>query len=128
MIKLKEIVHAHYPVITPNSSIREVIDKLDIYQFFALPILDEKKHPIGVVGEEEMIFWGKDFAYRKEFGETLLKDYQWKDILLLSSDLDIDHSLEKMIKEDERIAVVMDDNVMLGIVFKIDLLQALMIP
>ena len=44
---LREVLHAHIPTLTRESTIRDAVDKMDIYQFPALVVVDDDSMPIG---------------------------------------------------------------------------------
>ena len=37
---LREVLHAHIPTLTESSTVRDAVDKMDIYQFPALVIVN----------------------------------------------------------------------------------------
>ena len=51
---LREVLHAHIPTLTLDSTVRDAVDKMDIYQFPALVVVNEETTPIGVVTEGDL--------------------------------------------------------------------------
>ena len=51
---LREVLHAHIPTLDRDSTIRDAVDKMDIYQFPGLVVVDERSTPIGVITEGDV--------------------------------------------------------------------------
>src|SRR3981081_2337443 len=51
---LREVLHAHIPTLTESSTVRDAVDKMDIYQFPALVIVNGDLKPIGVITEGDI--------------------------------------------------------------------------
>src|SRR4051812_30792048 len=51
---LREVLHAHIPTLSPESTVRDAVDKMDVYQFPALVIVDAEAVPVGVVTEGDL--------------------------------------------------------------------------
>src|SRR6185503_4703485 len=51
---LSEVMHVHIPTLTPESTFRDAVDKMDIYQFPALVIVDPDKAPVAVITEGDL--------------------------------------------------------------------------
>ena len=52
---LREVLHAHIPVLHADSTVRDAVDKMDIYQFPGLVIVDEDHAPIAVLTEGDVV-------------------------------------------------------------------------
>ena len=51
---LSEVMHVHIPTLGLDSTFRDAADKMDIYQFPALVIVDSDKAPVAVVTEGDL--------------------------------------------------------------------------
>src|SRR5688572_7305010 len=51
---LREVLHAHIPTLSRESTVRDAVDKMDIYQFPALVVIDDETTPIGVLTEGDL--------------------------------------------------------------------------
>jgi len=53
-VTLAEVMHVHIPTLEPDSTFRDAVDKMDIYQFPGLVVVDHDKTPIAVVTEGDL--------------------------------------------------------------------------
>lgn len=123
---LREVLHAHIPTLTMQSSFRDAVDKMDIYQFPALVVVDEEKRPTHVVTEgdlcrgvhraDSVVSLSNDFAYR--LGSA---DPQTANV-----DTEIGDAFHQMLNSGLTILPVEQDGMLVGIVLRVDLMQAML--
>src|SRR5438477_12554930 len=51
---LREVLHAHIPTLTRESTVRDAVDKMDVYQFPALVVVNEDMAPLAVLTEGDL--------------------------------------------------------------------------
>ncbi len=120
---LREILQAHHPIIYEDSSVCEIVDKLEIYKFPALPILNQNHYPIGIVSENDIIKWSTDYSYTKEFGSMEVSRFSSVKPLIISVNTSVDETLNRMITENATVATIVEDDSYLGLIQKIHILQ-----
>lgn len=123
---LREVMHAHVPTLTTNSTVRDAIDKMDIYQFPALVVVDDRMKPLAVVTEgdicravshrDSLIGMAEDSAFR--FGS--------QDPVVASPEIEIGEAFHRMLGSGLTILPVVDEDRLLGIVLRVDLMQSML--
>lgn len=125
---LKEVLHAHLPTLTATSSVRDAVDKMDIYQFTGLVILDDSHKPIGVITEGDICRAvtsnGNITGIRNE--NALI--YASKSPTCCREETEIGEALHQMLNSGLTILPVVDaDQRFLGVCMRMDLMQAMLL-
>jgi IMP dehydrogenase len=123
---LREVLHAHIPTLTQESTVRDAVDKMDIYQFPALVVIDEESKPIGVLTEG-------DLCHQVTTRDSVLSMmnepafvYASKDPATAPADMEIGDAFHKMIASGLKLLPVVEEGRLYGIVLRVDLMQAMM--
>jgi len=124
---LREVLHAHIPTLTRLSTVRDAIDKMDIYQFPALVIVDEDIAPIAVVTEGDICR-----AVTQQDSLSRLRDepalqVATMDPTVMSADTEVSEALHQMLSQGITILPIVESGVLSGIVLRVDLMQAMLI-
>jgi len=123
---LREVLHAHIPTLTAESTVRDAVDKMDVYQFPALVIVDENSVPIGVVTEGDLC---RAVGLRDSL-ITMATDpalaHASIEPTTAPADLEIGEAFHRMLASGLTLLPVVDDGRLMGIVLRVDLMQALM--
>lgn len=123
---LREVLHAHIPTLTVESTVRDAVDKMDIYQFPALVVVDENVLPIGVLTEGDICRQ----VTTRDNALSLMNEpahvYASKDPITMSPDTEIGDAFHKMISSGLTLLPVVEDKRLSGIVLRVDLMQAMM--
>jgi predicted transcriptional regulator len=123
---LREVLHAHIPTLTAESTVRDAVDKMDIYQFPALVVVDRNMLPIGVLTEGDVCRQ----TTTRDSALTLMNEpahiYASKDPITMSPDTEISDAFHKMISSGLTILPIVEDQRLTGVVLRVDLLQAMM--
>ena len=123
---LREVLHAHIPTLTESSTVREAVDKMDIYQFPALVIVNQDAKPIAVITEGDIC----REATRRDSVITMSGEpaiiFASKDPTTADVNQEISDALHRMLASGITILPVTDMGRLAGVVLRIDLLQALM--
>jgi CBS domain-containing protein len=121
---VREILHAHIPYLTQHSTLRDAIDKMDIYQFPALVLVDNTFKPTGILSENEVYNLVKTQGSVLKIGNWMAYDWAIPNPICISPDATIEEALERMFDFDLILMPVVEDEKLLGIVLRMDLLQA----
>lgn len=123
---LREVLHAHIPFLTAESTVRDAVDKMDIYQFPGLVVVDENRRPIGVITEGDLC---RAVSMRDSWismsAEPALV-YATPDPTVMTGDTEIGAAFHKMLGSGLTILPVIDDGVLAGVVLRVDLMQAML--
>lgn len=123
---LREVLHAHIPTLTESSTVRDAVDKMDIYQFPALVITNQDLKPIGVITEGDIC---REATRRDSVismsGEPAII-FATKDPTTADVNQEISDALHRMLASGLSILPVTDSGRLAGVVLRVDLLQALM--
>ena len=123
---LREVLHAHIPTLTAESTVREAVDKMDIYQFPALVVVDERQLPIGVITEGDLC---RQVTTRDNLVGMMNEPafiYGSKDPTTVPPDMEISDALHKMLSSGLTILPIVEDGRLMGVVLRVDLMQAMM--
>lgn len=123
---LREVLHAHFPVLTEVSTVRDAVDKMDVYQFPALVVVDGNRVPIAVITEGDLC---RAVSMRDSWismaSEPVLA-YATKDPTVAPADLEIGEAFHRMLASGLTVLPVIDDGSLSGVVLRVDLMQAMM--
>jgi CBS domain-containing protein len=123
---LREVLHAHIPTLTESSTVREAVDKMDIYQFPGLVITNQDMKPIGVVTEGDIC----REATRRDSVLSMSNEpaiiFATKDPTTADVNQEISDALHRMLASGLTLLPVTDSGRLAGVVLRMDLLQALM--
>lgn len=122
---LREVLHAHIPTLTRESTVRDAVDKMDVYQFPALVIVDEAMTLLGVITEGDVCR-----AVSKRDNVTSMSGepayiYGSKDPTSMPPDTEVGEAFHKMINSGLTILPVVEETRVLGVVLRVDLMQAM---
>lgn len=123
---LREVLHAHIPTLTASSTVRDAVDKMDIYQFPALVITDEFARPLGVVTEGDICRG----AVQKEAITSLSMDpalaYASVEPTTAQPDMELSDAFHLMLSSGLTLLPVVEDERLIGVVMRMDLMQAML--
>jgi len=123
---LAEILHAHLPRVGPDSTVRDAVDMMDIYQFPALVITDGDHKVLGVLREGDLCR-----AIQQQSGlmplasEAALK-FATKEPITANFEMEVSDALHLMLSRSITILPVLNGTDFAGIVLRVDLMQAMM--
>ncbi|MHB8637611.1 MAG: CBS domain-containing protein [Fimbriimonadaceae bacterium] len=124
---LREVLHAHIPVLMPESTVRDAIDKMDIYQFPALVIVDEDHVPIGVVTEGDLCRSAstRDNWVGMAAEPALVHATQHPTVA--SPDTEIGDAFHRMLMSGLTLLPIVWEARLIGVVMRMDLMQAMLV-
>jgi CBS domain-containing protein len=124
---LREVVHAHIPTLTPESTVRDAVDKMDIYQFPALVVVDPHMKVLGVITEGDLcrVVTTRDNLTSMS-GDPAFA-YASKDPTIAAPDTEIGDAFHKMLSSGLTILPVVEEERLIGVVLRVDLMQAMLL-
>lgn len=123
---LREVLHAHIPTLTVESTVRDAVDKMDIYQFPALVVVDRDRRPIGVVTEGDIVRAVTQRENLMGIAEEPAYVYGSKEPTTMPANAEIGEAFHRMRMSGLTVLPVLDDGCLAGVVLRVDLMQAMM--
>jgi CBS domain-containing protein len=123
---LREVLHAHIPSLTAASTLRDAIDKMDIYQFPALVLVDGDMKPIGVLTEGDVCRAVAQQGALVQLSSEPASKFCTLNPKCVHPDMEISDALHLMLSNGLTILPIEEGNRLLGIVLRVDLMQALL--
>ncbi len=123
---LREVLHAHIPTLTEASTVRDAVDRMDVYQFPALVVVDRERRPVAVVTEGDLC----RAAARRDSVLSLANDPVTAHASLhptvAGPEMEIGDALHRMLSSGLTILPVVEEGLLSGIVLRVDLMQAML--
>lgn len=124
---LREILHAHIPSLTEESTVRDAVDKMDIYQFPALVVVDEDQRPIAVLTEGDLCRAVSQRDNLTGMASEPAHVYGSREPTVATADTEIGEAFHKMLMSGLSLLPVVEEERLLGVVLRVDLMQALLL-
>ncbi|MBL8064822.1 MAG: CBS domain-containing protein [Chthonomonadaceae bacterium] len=122
---LREVLHAHVPTLTPDSTVRDAVDKLDIYQFPGLILLNTDLFPIAVVTEGDICRAAQQHDSLAALRDEPVIQFATPDPTTASPSMEISDALHLMFSQGITILPIVDMGVFCGLVLRVDLMHAM---
>jgi arabinose-5-phosphate isomerase len=123
---LREVLHAHIPTLTPESTVRDAVDKMDIYQFPALVVVDQDLAPVGVVTEGDLCRAVSSRGNVTSMAAEPAHIYGSKDPTTATPETEISDAFHKMLMSGLTVLPIVDEGRLAGVVLRVDLMQAML--
>ncbi|MCW5942918.1 MAG: CBS domain-containing protein [Fimbriimonadaceae bacterium] len=123
---LREVMHAHLPTLTRHSTVRDAVDKMDIYQFPALVVVGDDMEPIGVVTEGDLCRAAFDRGNATTMAGEPASKFGTTGPTTMGLDAEIGDAFHRMLMSGLTILPVVDGGRLAGVVLRVDLMQAMM--
>lgn len=124
---LREVVHAHIPTLTRTSTIKDAVDKMDVYQFPALVIVNEDKEPIAIITEGDVSRATVDQDSLLSIAGLPALKFGSTNPTQASLDMEIGDALHLMLSSGLTVLPVTTDGRLQGVVCRVDLMQAMLL-
>ena len=124
---LREVLHAHVPTLHRLSTVRDAVDRMDVYQFPALVVVDADRRPIAVVTEGDLARAVSAQGELVSLGPRPVMDFAVSSPTLAQPDTEISDALDVMLARGLTILPVAEDGLFLGFVLRMDLMQAILL-
>lgn len=122
---LREILHAHIPTLTAESTVRDAVDKMDLYQFPALIVIDEDHAPIAVVTEGDLCRAVRHRDSVISMAEEPAIIHGSKDPTTATPEMEIGDAFHRILNSGLTILPVVDGGRLIGMALRVDLMRAL---
>lgn len=123
---LREILHAHIPVLHADSTVREAVDKMDIYQFPALVFVDDENRLLAVLTEGDICRAVSKSDSLVQMGHELALSFATKAPFSASVDMEIGAALHEMLMRGITVLPVIEEERVSGVALRMDLMQAIL--
>jgi CBS domain-containing protein len=123
---LREVLHAHIPTLTPESTVRDAVDKMDIYQFPALVVVDTHMRVLGVITEGDLCRVVTTRDSLTGMSAEPAYAYASKDPTTAPPDTEVGDAFHRMLSSGLTILPIVEDNRLIGVVLRVDLMQAML--
>jgi CBS domain-containing protein len=123
---LREVLHAHIPTLDLESTVRDAVDKMDLYQFPALVVIDPDRVPIGVITEGDLCRAVQQRGNLTSIAGDPAFVYATKEPTVMGADTEIGDALHKMLMSGLTVLPIVDDGNLAGMVLRVDLMQAVL--
>lgn len=123
---LREVLHAHIPTLAADSTVRDAVDKMDIYQFPALVFVDGDNRPTHVITEGDLARATLKSGKITAIGQEPAYLFATAQPTTAGPSAEISDALHQMLGQGLTVLPVVDDGVFIGVVLRIDLMQALL--
>ena len=124
---LREVLHAHIPVLTAESTVRDAIDKMDIYQFPALVIVDEAHAPIGIITEGDLCRAASTRDNWVGMAAEPALVHATQHPTTATPETEIGDAFHRMLMSGLTLLPVVHEDRLIGVVMRMDLMQAMLV-
>ena len=123
---LREVLHAHIPTLTTASTLRDAVDKMDIYQFPALVVVNDEMGVEAVLTEGDICrAVGQHGSLLKMSGDSA-SSFGTPHPTTAHPDTEVSDALHQMLSSGITLLPVVEHERLLGIVLRVDLMQAML--
>ncbi|MEX2243965.1 MAG: CBS domain-containing protein [Fimbriimonadaceae bacterium] len=124
---LREVVHAHIPTLTRKSTLRDAVDKMDVYQFPALVVVDDDQFPIAVITEGDVCEATRQQGNITGLANQPAYEFGTEEPTTAGPDMEISEALHLMLSSGITLLPVVEDSRLSGVVLRVDLMQAMLL-
>ena len=124
---LREVVHAHIPTLDRKSTLRDAVDKMDVYQFPALVVVDEESVPIAVITEGDVAQAIQKKGNLMGLASEPACSFGTQNPTTAHPDTEVSDALHLMLNSGLTILPVVEDDRLTGVVLRVDLMQAMLL-
>ena len=124
---LREVVHAHIPTLDRKSTLRDAVDKMDVYQFPALAVVGDDEEPIAVVTEGDIARAVQQRGNLTGLANEPAHGFGTSNPTTAGPDMEVSDALHLMLNSGLTLLPVVDEGRLTGIVLRTDLMQAMLL-
>lgn len=124
---LREVLHAHIPTLNAESSLRDAVDKMDVYQFPALVVVDQDLRPTHVVTEGDVCRAVQRKGSVTRLSTERVTTFATPDPVTAGPDAEVSDSLYTMLNSGLTVLPVVQEDRLMGVVLRVDLMQAILL-
>lgn len=123
---LREIVHAHIPLLNHGHTVRDAVDRMDVYQFPALVVVDEHMTPTHVVTEGDLCRAVRSRGDVVSLSAEPVIIHATPDPTTAPAAMEVSEALHLMLSRGITVLPVVEAERTLGMVLRVDLMQAML--
>jgi CBS domain-containing protein len=123
---LREVLHAHIPTLRAESTLRDAVDKIDIYQFPGLVVVDDMLAPIGVITEGDICRAAAQQGGLMSLGHAPVERFMTRSPKTAGPDLEVSDALQAMLSQGLTLLPVVEADRVIGVALRCDLMQAML--
>lgn len=124
---LAEVMHVHIPTLSPDSTFRDAVDKMDIYQFQGLVVVDHDKIPVAVVTEGDLVRASAQNRATVNLANHRAADFGTPKPTTANPAMEVADALDLMVSQSITLLPIVMDGRLAGVVLRVDLMQALLL-
>ena len=125
-VTLAEVMHVHIPTLAPDSTFRDAVDKMDIYQFPGLVVVDHDKGPVAVVTEGDLVRATDQNRAMLTLSSRRAVDFGTQKPTTANPSMEVADALDMMISQGLTLLPIVMEGKLAGVVLRVDLMQALL--
>lgn len=119
-------MHVHIPTLGPDSTFRDAVDKMDIYQFPGLVVVNHDKAPVAVVTEGDLVRATDQNREMLSLSDRKAADFGTRDPSTANPAMEVADALDMMISQGLTLLPIVMERRLAGVVLRVDLMQALL--
>lgn len=123
---LREALHVHIPTLGLESTVRDAVDKMDLYQFPALVVVDDDLAPVGVLTEGDVCRALETLGDLTCLGGEPAHAIATPHPVCGSPEDDVAETLAVMLAKGLTLLPVVESGRLCGIVLRVDLMHVLL--
>lgn len=123
---LREVLHAHIPTLGPTSTFRDAVDKMDIYQFPALVVVDDHQQVLAVLTEGDLSRAAQRSDGLIRLSGHVAMNYGTANPTIASPETEISDALHLMLGSGLTVLPIVENSRFIGMVLRVDLMQAML--
>lgn len=143
-MRVLELMHTHVVTVQPEDTLRDAVDKMDLYQVSGLPVVDDEGRLVGVITEHDIIrellpHPGEaqtEESYRAEWQDLAtraarvrgmqVKQAMTSNVIAVDENTDVLEAAAIMLQKKVKRLPVTADGRLVGIISRIDICQAVL--
>lgn len=143
-MRVLELMHTHIVTVQPDDTLRDAVDKMDLYQVSGLPVVDDEGHLVGVITEHDIIRQllpqpresESEEHYRAEWQDLStrasrvrgmpVKQAMTSQVISVDENIDVLEAAAIMLKKKVKRLPVTANGKLVGIISRIDVCQAVL--
>jgi CBS domain-containing protein len=133
-------MHTHVVTVQPEDTLRDAVDKMDLYQVSGLPVVDDEGHLVGVITEHDIIrellpspdethsdeSWHDLPARAARVRNMLVKDAMTSNVIAVGENTEVLEAAAIMLQKKVKRLPVTAEGKLVGIISRIDICQAVL--
>ncbi len=143
-MRVLELMHTHLVTVQPDDTLRDAVDKMDLYQVSGLPVVDDEGRLVGVITEHDIIREllphpgesESDEQYRAEWQDLAtraarvrnmpVKQAMTSKVISVDENTDVLEAAGIMLQHKVKRLPVTANGKLVGIISRIDICQAVL--